>query len=369
MYAERRTPLLLCALGLAWASPLAAQDEHIFEPGTRHVCVPAASGQGWDCSSAETPPAAAAERPREPRLRSSSEIPDDPAPPAARAAAVEAEPAARVGSLPAQPTAPAQAPASAGPAATRARPATPAKAASQTDANDARSRRIPNYLLAPESRESSSGSPAPRSESAAAEPARPPAAETTANAQVAAGTPAAASSPQSSAQGAASGLSVSAPLAPAPAPSSSTQPAPAAAPPRPAAAPPPAATAASTTSAAASPPESTSRSSAPAPAATTVLRGSAEFRRLGDGRFVLELAGGSDRRAVEDEAGRTALARGDIYLLALSRDGAPWYLAVWGDFDSVDAARAARGEALAAGAARAGWPRRAGPLKQELRGQ
>lgn len=84
---------------------------------------------------------------------------------------------------------------------------------------------------------------------------------------------------------------------------------------------------------------------------------------------MLELASGSDRSAVEYEAGRIAPTHGEIYLLPLSRDGAPWYVAVWGDFDTVEAARAARGEAIAVGAMRAGWPRRAGPLKQELRGQ
>lgn len=81
---------------------------------------------------------------------------------------------------------------------------------------------------------------------------------------------------------------------------------------------------------------------------------------------MLELASGSDRDQVEAGAGQFALAHGQIYLLSLQRNGEPWFLAVWGDFDSVDAARAARAEANAAGAA-TGWPRRAGPLKQELR--
>ena len=34
----------------------AADDEGIFEPGVRHVCVPAADGDGWDCGTESEPP-------------------------------------------------------------------------------------------------------------------------------------------------------------------------------------------------------------------------------------------------------------------------------------------------------------------------
>lgn len=404
MRAEHRrlgTTLLLTALACA---PALAADEHIFEPGSKHVCVPAANGQGWDCRSAEEAPAAAASTsPREPRLRSSRQIPED----SATSAATADEPAAPTGPLP-QPapastegnrrTAPkaqaAAAPAAGQPAAAAAEPpaATPETAVS--------SRNVPHYLLSPEARgsaASASSAPtasAPARSAAAAEPVRATGSEAaaahhdtaaaaraevtetaptaSANADPPSAAPATATSP------AAATASATAPSAAAPAKSTAAT---ATAPSTAAATKTAAATAAAQTTADATPsaaaetasagesapaqPRNEPPPTAPANHAGTLL-GAGEFRRLADTRYVVELASGASRSEVESRAAAAAPPQGRVYLLPLRRDGADWYLAVWGDFDSVDAARSARAQALADGAAGLGWPRRAGPLKQEL---
>jgi hypothetical protein len=409
MCAERAMPGRLAAalliLAVASATP-AQQDEHIFEPGKKHVCVPAASGQGWDCSSTETPPTPSETR-REPRLRSSSEIPHEPQPEPTASAAPTAT--ATPASTPsAATTTPAPEPAAAPPPVSLAAPV-PAAAPPRSSAagnsgaaGSSRSRNVPSYLLAPGASDSrpaaqpvAASPPAPavqkseptpvRSEPARsaatvqaetprapAETARTPAQP--APSQAAAQTPAAAETPRAPAES-------PRPVATTPPPRSAPEPQPAsAAPPqpKPVASPqiapvastadtPPAAVAAPASTPAAAQPQRSEPATQPARAAT-ILRDSNDFRRLADTRYVLELASGSDRRSVEDTASQAALPHGSVWLLTLRRDGAPWHLAVWGDFDSVDAARAARNEAQAAGMT-AGWPRRAGPLKQELRGE
>lgn len=410
MRAEHRrlgTTLLLTALACA---PALAADEHIFEPGSKHVCVPAANGQGWDCRSAEEAPAAAASTsPREPRLRSSRQIPED----SATSAATADEPAAPTGPLP-QPapastegnrrTAPkaqaAAAPAAGQPAAAAAEPpaATPETAVS--------SRNVPHYLLSPEARgsaASASSAPtasAPARSAAAAEPvratgseaaaahqdtaaARAEVTETAPTASATADPPSAA--PATATSPAAATASAAAPSAAAAAKSTAattTTPSTTATAPSTAAAtktaaataaaqitadamPSAAAETASAGESAPAQPRSEPPPTAPANHAGTLL-GAGEFRRLSDTRYVVELASGASRGEVESRAASAAPAQGRVYLLPLRRDGADWYLAVWGDFDSVDAARSARAQALADGAAGLGWPRRAGPLKQEL---
>jgi septal ring-binding cell division protein DamX len=58
-------------------------------------------------------------------------------------------------------------------------------------------------------------------------------------------------------------------------------------------------------------------------------------------------------------------SHGELYTLHLLRDGADWWLLLWGSFDSVESARAARGELPADTAINAGWPRRIAPLQAE----
>ncbi|UXI69332.1 hypothetical protein [Tahibacter amnicola] len=107
---------------------------------------------------------------------------------------------------------------------------------------------------------------------------------------------------------------------------------------------------------------------APRPAAVAaLLRGHSEFARLADSHYVLEVSSGSDRTAVERDAGALALPDGAVYLLRLQRDGNDWFVAAWGDFTSLEAARSARQQAISLGAQRTGWPRRIAPLKQEIR--
>ena len=125
-----RCALLVCAAVLL-SPALPAAEEQIFEPGSKHVCVPAASGEGWDCRSAEdggAAPADAAKPAREPRLRSSSEIPDE-----AQSAAAPA--AAAATAAPTDPN-----PARSAPAASPSSSAAPAEGP----------RRLPSYLLSPE---------------------------------------------------------------------------------------------------------------------------------------------------------------------------------------------------------------------------
>jgi hypothetical protein len=317
---------VLALLFLALSAAATAQEQ-VFEPGSKHVCVPAASGEGWDCHSAEgAAPAAANEaKPREPRLRSSSQVAEE----SPKAEAAAAEPATSI-----EPLAPAT------PAQTTSAP--PAAVAAPRE----NSRNVPNYLLAPEAR--TSGAPAPT------RPAPAPPVERK-----------------------------SQPATPAPAPAA---PPPVAAAPEPARAPPPSEPVAATPAPEPAPaPVATPEPRAPEPIAETPaprvvnpqpvappppaprespLLGAAEFRRLGDSRYVIELASGNRRDAVESEA--SLYAHSNVYLLTLQRNGEAWYLAVRGDFDSVDAARAARAEMIASGATQIGWPRRAGPLKQEL---
>lgn len=326
---SRRIALLFVAL-----STSAAAQEQVFEPGSKHVCVPAANGEGWDCRSSEATPAAATPadpaKPREPRLRSSSQVPDE----TPKTESAEAEPATTV-----EPLAPAApAPASAPP---------PAVAAPR-----ASSRNVPNYLLAPEARTSGAAAPTPTPARRNPEPvATAPAAPAPA---AAAPRPAAAPPATPEPERA---VAPPEPVAATPAPIESASPPPAATPEPPA----PEPVAETPAPRVVNPPVT-----APAPPAPreTALLGESEFRRLGDSRYVIELASGSSRDAVENEA--SLYAHDNVYLLTLKRDGEAWYLAVRGDFDSVDAARAARAEALAGGATRVGWPRRVGPLKQEL---
>lgn len=329
MYADAcHLALLLAALTATTAQ---TAGEQVFEPGTKHVCVPAANGDGWDCRSADGSPVTAADdgkdRPREPRLRSSSQVPDE---------------------IPASDATAAQVPAGT-PAAAPPAPQSPPPSVAAPRANP---RNVPHYLLAPEARATAVSAPPAEP----APPARPaPVAETPATAPRERAPVAASSEPAPEAPAA-----TAPPPAPpvAAAPERSAPAAPAAAPPP---AEPPRSPAADVPPVAATPAPTPA---APPPAANGLLLGATEFRRLGDSRYVIELASGSSRDAVEREA--AAPAHGEVYLLPLQRDGAAWYVAVWGDFDSVDAARSARAEALANGATRLGWPRRVGPLKQEL---
>ncbi|MDC8011341.1 hypothetical protein [Tahibacter soli] len=367
----------LRAAGIGFALALmpyvacAQQDEHIFEPGKKHVCVPAADRKSWNCGSADNPPAATPKADG-PALRSARATDLSDSERAAAAAAME-------------------------PAAAPSEP--PAAIASPSSSGSASGRTVPSYLLAPEAASapvaSSAPPPAPKSEPPPAapveakpvaaapvevkaaepppvdtKPAAPPPLETAAPVVTEAKPPA----PEPEPERVVTQAKPAAPEPPTTAPKPRTPEPPAAV-----AAPtePPAAIAAPVATEVSSEPvvapkaaEATPQAAPPSEPVRTAapsLRHADAFRTLADSRYVLELARGADRSAVEAAAAQATLPRGEVYLLALTRDGASWYVALWGDFDSIDSARAARGEALASGIADVGWPRRVGPLKQELK--
>jgi septal ring-binding cell division protein DamX len=103
------------------------------------------------------------------------------------------------------------------------------------------------------------------------------------------------------------------------------------------------------------------------PSPRAAVNGNREFLALSSSSYIVELAHGVSRS--ELEALRTSLhpSRGELYELHLQRDGNDWWLLVWGAFDSVDAARAARSELSADAPINAGWPRPVAALQNEAR--
>jgi septal ring-binding cell division protein DamX len=103
------------------------------------------------------------------------------------------------------------------------------------------------------------------------------------------------------------------------------------------------------------------------PARGTAANGNREFLALPSSSYIVELAHGASKSELETL--RTSLhpARGELYELHLQRDGNDWWLLVWGAFDSVDAARAARSELAADASINAGWPRPVAALQNEAR--
>jgi septal ring-binding cell division protein DamX len=103
------------------------------------------------------------------------------------------------------------------------------------------------------------------------------------------------------------------------------------------------------------------------PSPHAAVNGNREFLALSSSSYIVELAHGASRS--ELEALRTSVhpSHGDLYELHLQRDGNDWWLLVWGAFDSVDAARAARSELSAEAPINAGWPRPVAALQNEAR--
>jgi septal ring-binding cell division protein DamX len=96
-------------------------------------------------------------------------------------------------------------------------------------------------------------------------------------------------------------------------------------------------------------------------------RGTREFLELPASDYVIELAHSANAADISALRASLQLTRGQLYELHLRRDNGDWWLLVWASFDSVDAARAARGELPADAAINAGWPRRVGVLQSEAR--
>jgi hypothetical protein len=124
----------------------------------------------------------------------------------------------------------------------------------------------------------------------------------------------------------------------------------------------------------ASPPEAIAAPrvpTAPAPnketATTSSANGNREFLTLPASSYVIELAHGASRADINALRDSLQLPRGDLYELHLSRDGGDWWMLAWGSFDSISAARTARGELATNAAINAGWPRLVAPLQNEAR--
>jgi len=82
---------------------------------------------------------------------------------------------------------------------------------------------------------------------------------------------------------------------------------------------------------------------------------------------VIELGHAADKAHLDALRATLHPARGTLYDVRLRRDGNDWWLLLWGTFDSVDAARAARSELPADAPINAGWPRLVAPLQNEAR--
>ena len=95
--------------------------------------------------------------------------------------------------------------------------------------------------------------------------------------------------------------------------------------------------------------------------------GNREFLALSGSSYVIELAHGSDKSRIDAVRASLQLPRGALYDVHVSRDGADWWLLVWGTFDGVDTARAARAGLPSDESINAGWPRLVAPLQNEAR--
>jgi septal ring-binding cell division protein DamX len=88
---------------------------------------------------------------------------------------------------------------------------------------------------------------------------------------------------------------------------------------------------------------------------------------LAGDRFVIELAHASRQSELAAARGAVHVPRGDLYELHFRQNGADAWLLLWGSFDSIEAARAARSELAQSTSAAVGWPRRVAPLQAEAR--
>jgi len=76
-------------------------------------------------------------------------------------------------------------------------------------------------------------------------------------------------------------------------------------------------------------------------AAPRAPSGNREFLALPGSGFIVELAHGADRGQLDALRDSVRPARGTLYTLHMLREGADWWLLVWGSFDSIEAASAA----------------------------
>ena len=108
----------------------------------------------------------------------------------------------------------------------------------------------------------------------------------------------------------------------------------------------------------------------PKPAATArrqTANGGSDFLALPGDQYVIEVAHGERETDIAVSRAALHLAHGQAYKLHLRQNGNDTWLLVWGSFDDVAAARAARTELSANTSITPGWPRRIAPLQAEVR--
>lgn len=106
----------------------------------------------------------------------------------------------------------------------------------------------------------------------------------------------------------------------------------------------------------------------PAPVATYADRASQyNFLALPGDHYVIELAHAERERELAATRDDAQVPSGKVYELHLRQNDADQWLLVWGDFDSIESARAARAKLLATATIEPGWPRRIAPLQAEVR--
>ncbi len=101
------------------------------------------------------------------------------------------------------------------------------------------------------------------------------------------------------------------------------------------------------------------------PPVVEAASGGGEFMTLPGDHFVIEMAHTSGKSELDAVKTSTHVPNGELYEVRLRQNGADAWLLLWGSFDSLDAARAARNTISAS--ATPGWPRRIAPLQAEAR--
>ncbi len=321
MQAERTFAVLVAALTIGALTPSVHAEPpgygkvETFQPGKKYNCVPAADGKGWDCKEIG---------------KADARAPDSTT------------------ARPANPVDAAQTPSTPSPASS---PGETAPVNDSTDATPAPSA-LPSYLTNASAAGNPPPSPAPAVAAPASRAVTVPAKRTDVSAHAPAVPVEAATKSPSTATPhdrtrTVRPSSESARLAPEPSRSPATTPAPTPAP-------------------AQSVPVVSAAS--PAPPTTPADRASQhDFLALPGNHFVIELAHAEHEGDLANARDAAHLPSGQVYELHLRENDADQWLLVWGDFDSIEAARAARAELLANGTMSPGWPRRIAPLQAEVR--
>jgi hypothetical protein len=88
---------------------------------------------------------------------------------------------------------------------------------------------------------------------------------------------------------------------------------------------------------------------------------------LAGDHFVIELAHGAHHADLDVARQSIRVPRGDVYDVHLHQNGADQWLLLWGSFDTIESARAARTELGSSTSSPLGFPRRIAPLQAEAR--